>query len=126
MVKKAGSAPFYDDLVGNKNSPPLVGGEKGEGGINLKRGRNKVVEKLNLNMPHLLKRYAWAALLLVLVALFFQAPAVWSAGEGERKAEDIKGSVSLEAVSREWGIPAAYLIEGLKLPKDVPLNLALK
>jgi ferredoxin len=48
------------------------------------------------------------------------------AGEGEKKAEDIKGSLSLETVSREWGIPAAYLIESLKLPKDVPLDLTLK
>jgi hypothetical protein len=89
---------------------------KGRGGIYLKRGRNKVIEKLNLNMPYLLKRYAWAALLLALSVLFFQAPDVLSAGEGEKKAEDIKGSMSLETVSREWGTPTAYLIEGLKLP----------
>jgi ferredoxin len=61
-----------------------------------------------------------------MAVLFSHAPAVLSAGEEEKKAEDIKGSISLETVSREWGIPAAYLIEGLKLPKDVPLNLALK
>ncbi len=84
------------------------------------------MEKFGLNMPHLLKRYAWIALLLALPILFFQAPAVLSAEEGEKKAEDMKGSLSLETVSREWGIPAAYLIEGLKLPKDVPLHLALK
>jgi ferredoxin len=84
------------------------------------------MEKFGLNIPHPLKRYAWIALLLALVVLFFQAPAVWSAGEGERKAEDIKGSVSLEMISRDWGIPAAYLIEGLKLPKDVSLDMALK
>ena len=84
------------------------------------------MEKFGLNMPHLLKKYAWIALLLALAVLFLQAPAVLPAGEGEKKAEDIKGSLSLETVSREWGIPAAYLIEGLKLPKDVPLQLALK
>ncbi len=84
------------------------------------------MEKFGLNMPQILKRYAWIALLLALTVLFFQAPAVLSAGEGEKKAEDIKGSVSLETISRDWGIPAAYLIEGLKLPKDVSLNLALK
>ncbi len=84
------------------------------------------MDKFGLNMPHLLKRYAWPALLLALAVLFFQAPAVLPAGEGEKKAEDIKGSISLETISREWGIPAAYLIEGLKLPKNVPLHLALK
>ena len=84
------------------------------------------MEKFGLNMPQILKRYAWIALLLALTVLFFQAPAVLSAGEGEKKAEDIKGSVSLETISRDWGIPTAYLIEGLKLPKDVSLNLALK
>jgi polyferredoxin len=84
------------------------------------------MEKFGLNMPQILKRYAWAALLLALVVLFFQAPAALSAVEGEKKAEDIKGSISLETISQDWGIPAAYLIEGLKLPKDVPLNLALK
>jgi ferredoxin len=84
------------------------------------------MEKFGLNMPQILKRYAWAALLLALAVLFFQAPAALSAVEGEKKAEDIKGSLSLETVSRDWGIPAAYLIEGLKLPRDVSLNLALK
>ena len=84
------------------------------------------MEKSGLKMPQILKRYAWAALLLALVVLFFQAPAVLSAGEGDKKAEDIKGSLSLETISRDWGIPAAYLIEGLKLPKDVSLQLALK
>jgi ferredoxin len=85
------------------------------------------MEKFGLNMSHLLKRYAWIALfLLALPVLFSQAPALSPAGEGEKKAEEIKGSASLEAISRDWGIPAAYLIEGLKLPKDVPLNLALK
>jgi ferredoxin len=84
------------------------------------------MEKFGMNIPHLLKRYAWTALLLALAVLFFQAPAVLPAGEGEKKAEDIKGSISLETISRDWGIPIAYLIEGLKLPKDVPLNLALK
>ena len=84
------------------------------------------MKKFGLNIPHVLKRYAWITLLLALAVLFFQAPAISLAGEGEKKAEDIKGSISLETISREWGIPAAYLIEGLKLPKDVPLNLALK
>jgi hypothetical protein len=84
------------------------------------------MEKFGMNIPHLLKRYAWTALLLALAVLFFQAPAVLPAGEGEKKAEDIKGSISLETISQDWGIPAAYLIEGLKFPKDVPLNLALK
>jgi NAD-dependent dihydropyrimidine dehydrogenase PreA subunit len=84
------------------------------------------MEKFGLNVPQILKRYAWAAFLLALAVLFFQAPTVSAAGEGEKKAEEIKGSISLETISREWRIPAAYLIEGLKLPKDVPLNLALK
>jgi polyferredoxin len=84
------------------------------------------MEKFGLIVSQILKRYAWAALLLALAVLTFQAPAVLSAAEGEKKAEDIKGSVSLETISREWGIPTAYLIEGLKLPKDVSLNLALK
>ena len=84
------------------------------------------MEKFGLKVPHLSKRYAWTALLLALAVLFFQAPTVLPAGEGEKKAEDIKGSISLETISRDWGIPTAYLIEGLKLPKDVPLHLALK
>ncbi len=83
------------------------------------------MEKFYLSMPHL-KRYAWIALLLALIVLFFQVPAALSAGEEGKKVEDIKGSLSLETVSRDWGIPAAHLIEGLKLPKDVPVNLALK
>ena len=84
------------------------------------------MEKFYQNMPHFLKRHAPIALLLCLAVLFSQAPAVLSALEGENKTEDIKGSLSLETVSREWGIPAAYLIEGLKLPKDVPFHIALK
>jgi ferredoxin len=84
------------------------------------------MEKFAMNMPRILKRYAWPIVLLALTVLFFQASAVWSAGEGEKKVEEIKGSASLEAIGRDWGIPTAYLIEGLKLPKDVPLNLALK
>lgn len=77
-------------------------------------------------MPHVLRRYAGIALLLVLAVLFFQIPVIYPAGEGQKKAEDVKGSMSLETISREWGIPTAYLIEGLKLPKDVPSNIALK
>jgi len=84
------------------------------------------MEKFYLDLPQFLKKYAWIGLLLCLAVLFFQAPAVWSAGEEGKAVEDIKGSVSLEAVSRDWGVPTAYLIEGLKLPKDVSLNLALK
>ena len=84
------------------------------------------MEKFGLKMPQILRRHACIVFLLALSVLFFQAPAVLSAGEGEKKVEDIKGSLSLEAVSRDWGIPAAYLIEGLKLPKDVSLQLALK
>jgi len=84
------------------------------------------MEKFGLNMPRILKSYGWLALLLALAVLFFQAPAVLSAVQGEKKPEDIKGSTSLETISREWETPASYLIEGLKLPKDVPLNLALK
>lgn len=84
------------------------------------------MEKFYPNKPHFLKRYARIILFLCLAALLFHAPAVWAAAETEKKAEDIKGSLSLEAVSRDWGVPAAYLIEGLKLPKDVSLQLALK
>ena len=35
MVKKEESAPLYDDLVKSKISPPLAGGDEGEGGNNL-------------------------------------------------------------------------------------------
>lgn len=84
------------------------------------------MEKFYLNKPHFLKRYAGITLFLCLAVFFSQAPAVGAAREREKKAEDIKGSMSLERVSREWGIPPAYLIEGLSLPKDVSLNLSLK
>jgi len=82
--------------------------------------------KFYLSVPQILKRYAWIVFFLALTVFFFQTPVVLSAGEGEKKAEDIRGSATLETISRDWGIPTAYLIEGLKLPKDVPLNLALK
>ncbi len=78
------------------------------------------------NMRHFAKKSTWIGLLLCLAVLLFQAPAFWAAGEEGKAVEDIKGSVSLEAVSRDWGVPTAYLIEGLRLPKDVSLNLALK
>ena len=84
------------------------------------------MKKFGLNMPQVFKSYAWIVFLLALGVLFFQAPAGSSAAEEGKKAEDIKGSTSLEAIGREWGVPAAYMIESLKLPKDVPLRLALK
>jgi hypothetical protein len=84
------------------------------------------VGKFYLAVPQILKRYAWIVFFLAITVFCFQAPAVISAGEGDKKTEDIRGSATLETISRDWGIPAAHLIEGLKLPKDVPLNLALK
>ncbi len=84
------------------------------------------MKNLGLTMPPGLKRYAWIAFWLVLAVFFFRAPAISLAGEGEKKVEEIRGSMSLEMISREWGTPTDYLIEGLKLPKYVPLNLALK
>lgn len=72
------------------------------------------------------RRKAWVVFGLALTVLLFQAAADLPATEGERKVEEIRGNVSLETISRDWGVPAAYLIEGLKLPADVPRHLPLK
>jgi NAD-dependent dihydropyrimidine dehydrogenase PreA subunit len=84
------------------------------------------MEKVTLNITDVLRSYAWIAFLVALAVLFLQAPHPSLADAEEKKALEIRGSMSLETISREWGTPTAYLIEGLKLPKDVPLNLALK
>jgi len=42
------------------------------------------------------------------------------------KVVDIRGSMSLDTIARESGVPSSYLIEALRLPKDIPLNLPLK
>ncbi|MGB9700085.1 MAG: 4Fe-4S binding protein [Thermodesulfobacteriota bacterium] len=80
-------------------------------------------ERSKANMLKILKWPSWIFWLSSLIFIFALSG---GRAETERRVEEIKGSLSLEAVSRDWGVPASYLIEGLKLPKDGPLNLSLK
>ncbi len=59
------------------------------------------------------------------VISLFQTSFILASAE-EKKIEDIRGSTSLESISKEWGVPVIYLRESLKLPQDVPINTALK
>lgn len=81
------------------------------------------MERAKENELGILKWLSWIIcfLFIIMLLLFSNMHA-----EVEKSVNDIKGSLSLEAISRDWGVPASYLIDGLKLPKDVPLNLTLK
>ena len=84
------------------------------------------MRKVILNITGVLGRYERIAFLFVLVFLFLQTLLPSLAETGEKKALEIRGSMSLETISRESGTPAAYLVQSLKLPKDIPLNVPLK
>jgi len=84
------------------------------------------MRKVILNITDVLGRYERIAFLFALVFLFLQAPLPSLAETREKKALEIRGSMSLETISRESGIPTAYLVESLKLPNDIPLNVPLK
>jgi ferredoxin len=84
------------------------------------------MRKVILNIPDVLGRFERIVFFSALLFLFLQAPPPSLAETGEKKALEIGGSMFLETISRESGIPAAYLVEGLKLYKDIPLNVPLK
>ncbi len=69
--------------------------------------------------PFILMIGLWAGNAQILTA----AEPVKSAGD---KSGEIRGSMSLDTAARESGVPVSYLIDGLKLSKDVPRNVPLK
>ena len=84
------------------------------------------MRKVILNITDVLGRYERIVFFFALVFLFLQAPPPSLAETGKKKSLEIGGSMSLETISQESGIPAAYLVEKLKLPRDIPLNVLLK
>ena len=58
------------------------------------------MEKFGLKMSQFLKSYVWMVLLPLLASPLLPGPGVLLAGEGEKKVEEIRGSMSLETVAR--------------------------
>ena len=69
------------------------------------------------HVPHLF-------LIAFAVMIFFASSGICA--EGNPALPDIRGKMTLSEISRDFGVPSAYLIERLKLPPDTSLNEPLK
>ena len=82
------------------------------------------MEKFGLKIYQCLKKVCMDSVFACPCFPLLAGPGCFVWQEKGKESFGNQGKRALETISRESGIPVAYLIESLKLPNDVPLNVA--